>query len=148
LKISRAWPEQLPGTGPPMSLLCAIEPQKAEQLLGDEDRRDHRDVRRVRAAAVIGMVDDEGVALAMSSPNASMTAAVQAETRRYAAAAPRAAPHLALAFISAQEASCDSRTMVEKPVRNSEFCISCTMPERLAFTTSSSTRRCHWLPLS
>jgi cytochrome P450 len=28
LKISRAWPEQLPGTGPPMSLLCAIEPQK------------------------------------------------------------------------------------------------------------------------
>src|SRR5581483_11121868 len=29
--------------------------------------------------------------------------------------------------------------MVEKPVRNSEFCISCTMPERLAFTTSRST---------
>ena len=45
-----------------------------------------------------------------------------------------------LAFISAQEASCDSRTMVEKPVRNSEFCISRTMPERLAFTTSRSTR--------
>src|SRR5712691_7960124 len=44
-----------------------------------------------------------------------------------------------LAFISAQEASCDSRTIVEKPVRNSEFCISCTMPERLAFTTSRST---------
>src|ERR1700691_3658209 len=29
--------------------------------------------------------------------------------------------------------------MVEKPVRNSEFCISCTMPERLAFITSRST---------
>src|SRR6202521_317853 len=43
-----------------------------------------------------------------------------------------------LAFMSAQEASCDSRTMVENPVRNSEFCISCTMPERLAFTTSRS----------
>src|ERR1700758_4951967 len=38
----------------------------------------------------------------------------------------------------AQDASCDSRMMVEKPVRNSEFCISCTMPERVAFTTSSS----------
>src|ERR1700681_4038235 len=44
-----------------------------------------------------------------------------------------------LAFMSAQEASCDSRTMVEKPVRNSEFCISWTMPERLALTTSRST---------
>src|SRR5437763_13641609 len=44
-----------------------------------------------------------------------------------------------LAFISAQEASCDSRTMVEKPVRNSEFCISCTMPESEALTTSRST---------
>src|SRR5689334_4500470 len=43
------------------------------------------------------------------------------------------------AFISAQEASCDSRTMVEKPVRNSEFCISCTMPESEALTTSRST---------
>src|SRR4249920_340670 len=41
--------------------------------------------------------------------------------------------------ISAQEASCDSRTMVEKPVRNSEFCISCTMPESEALTTSRST---------
>jgi hypothetical protein len=36
-------------------------------------------------------------------------------------------------FRIAQEASCDSRTMVEKPVRKSEFCISCTMPDRLAF---------------
>ena len=36
----------------------------------------------------------------------------------------------------AQEASWDSRTMVEKPVRKSEFCISCTMPERLALTIS------------
>src|SRR5215203_737647 len=44
-----------------------------------------------------------------------------------------------LAFIRAQEASCDSRTMVEKPVRNSEFCISCTIPESDAFTTSKST---------
>src|SRR5215208_8120025 len=43
-----------------------------------------------------------------------------------------------LAFIRAQEASCDSRTMVEKPVRNSEFCISCTIPESDAFTTSKS----------
>src|SRR5262249_50509072 len=41
-------------------------------------------------------------------------------------------------FIKAQEASCDSRMMVEKPVRNSEFCISCTMPESEAFTTSRS----------
>src|SRR5256885_2104685 len=44
----------------------------------------------------------------------------------------------AVAFMSAQEASCDSRTMVEKPVRNSAFCISCTMPERLALITSRS----------
>ena len=35
---------------------------KAEQRAVDEHRRDDRDVRRVRAAAVIGMVDDEGVA--------------------------------------------------------------------------------------
>ncbi len=35
---------------------------KAEQRVADEDRRDHRNVRRVRAAAVIGMVDDERVA--------------------------------------------------------------------------------------
>ena len=38
----------------------------------------------------------------------------------------------------AQEASWDSRTMVEKPVRNSEFCISCTMPESEALTISMS----------
>src|ERR1700722_8141918 len=44
-----------------------------------------------------------------------------------------------LTFMIAQEASCDSRTMVEKPVRNSEFCISCTMPDRLALMTSRST---------
>src|SRR5690242_14499044 len=42
------------------------------------------------------------------------------------------------AFISAHDASCDSRTMVENPVRNSELCISCTIPEREAFTTSRS----------
>src|SRR5262249_40210188 len=41
--------------------------------------------------------------------------------------------------MSAQLASCDSRTMVEKPVRKREFCISRTMPERLAFSTSRST---------
>src|SRR5262249_42980110 len=77
---------------------------------------------------------------AMPAPNASMTAAVEAgkapmwsgNTTCCATTSPRA-------FISAQDASCDSRTMVEKPVRNSEFCISCTMPERLAFTTSRST---------
>src|SRR5499427_10890480 len=77
---------------------------------------------------------------AMPSPNASMMAAAQAgnapmcsgKTTCCATTSP-------FAFISAQDASCDSRTMVEKPVRNSEFCISCTMPERLAFTTSRST---------
>ena len=37
----------------------AAEP---EQLADDEDRRDHGDVGRVRAAALIGMIDDEGVA--------------------------------------------------------------------------------------
>src|SRR5436309_1783660 len=76
---------------------------------------------------------------AMPPPNASMTAAVEAgkapmwsgNTTCCATTSPRA-------FSSAQDASCDSRTMVEKPVRNSEFCISCTMPERLAFITSSS----------
>src|ERR1700683_5089890 len=55
-------------------------------------------------------------------------------------------------FINAQDASWDSRTMVEKPVRNSEFCISCTMPERLALMTSRSTAesvviRCPCFPL-
>src|SRR5580692_4932157 len=53
-----------------------------------------------------------------------------------------------LAFMIAQEASCDSRTMVEKPVRNSEFCISCTMPERLALMTSRSTASMGMLGLS
>ncbi len=76
---------------------------------------------------------------AMSSRYSAITAAVEAgnapicngSTTCCATTSP-------VAFISAQEASCDSRTIVEKPVRNSEFCISCTMPERLAFTTSSS----------
>ncbi len=36
---------------------------EAEQRAADEHRRDHRHVRRVRAAALIGMVDQEGVAL-------------------------------------------------------------------------------------
>ena len=36
---------------------------EAEQLAVDEHRRDHRHVRRVRAAALIGMIDQEGVAL-------------------------------------------------------------------------------------
>src|SRR5215467_5051266 len=76
---------------------------------------------------------------AMSAPNAAIMAAAQAgkapifssNTTCCATTSPRA-------FINAQDASCDSRTMVEKPVRNREFCISCTMPERLAFTTSRS----------
>src|SRR5688500_13529164 len=38
---------------------------------------------------------------------------------------------------SAQLASCDSRMIVEYPVRNSEFCISRTMPETLAAITCS-----------
>src|SRR5882724_9697505 len=45
----------------------------------------------------------------------------------------------ALVSRMAQDASWDSRTMVEKPVRKSEFCISCTMPERLALMISRST---------
>src|SRR5262245_11554026 len=76
----------------------------------------------------------------MVSPNSAMIAPQQAgkapicrgNTTCCATTSP-------LVFMSAQLASCDSRTMVEKPVRNSEFCISCTMPERLAFTTSRST---------
>ena len=113
---------------------------EAEQRAVDEHRRDHRDVRRVRAAALIGMIDQEGVALRDGA----------AELREHGGAAGRKRAdmqrqhhmlrdHLACAFISAQEASCDSRTMVEKPVRNSEFCISWTMPDRLALTTSRST---------
>ena len=35
----------------------------------------------------------------------------------------------------AQLASWDSRMMVEKPVRKSEFCISCTMPASRAWIT-------------
>src|ERR1700692_2722453 len=77
---------------------------------------------------------------AIVSPNSLITAPQQAgnapicsgSTTCCATTSPRA-------FMSAQEASCDSRTMVEKPVRNSEFCISCTMPERLALTTSRAT---------
>src|SRR5215831_4275566 len=77
---------------------------------------------------------------AISSRNASMTAAVQAGNAPICSGSTTCcATTSPLAFISAQDASCDSRTMVEKPVRNSEFCISCTMPERLAFTTSRST---------
>src|SRR5271165_5287986 len=76
---------------------------------------------------------------AMSCPNASITAPVQAANAPMCSGSTTCcATTSPLAFISAQEASCDSRTMVEKPVRNSEFCISCTMPERLAFTTSRS----------
>ena len=62
MKISRAWPEQLPGTGPPMSPLCAIEAAEAEQRAVDEHRHDHAHVRRMRAAALIRMVDQERVA--------------------------------------------------------------------------------------
>src|SRR6266481_5360946 len=76
---------------------------------------------------------------AMSPPNAAMTAAVQAGNAPICSGSTTCcATTSPVAFISAQDASCDSRTMVEKPVRNSEFCISCTMPERLALTTSSS----------
>ena len=35
---------------------------EAEQRAVDEDRRDHRDVGRMRAAALIGVIDQEGVA--------------------------------------------------------------------------------------
>ncbi len=77
---------------------------------------------------------------AMVSPNASITAAVQAGNAPICSGSTTCcATTSPFAFMSAQDASCNSRTMVEKPVRNSEFCISCTMPERLAFTTSSST---------
>src|SRR6266851_3583853 len=77
---------------------------------------------------------------AMASGNASITAAVQAGKAPICSGSTTCcATTSPLAFMSAQEASCDSRTMVEKPVRNSEFCISCTMPDRLALTTSRST---------
>ena len=76
----------------------------------------------------------------MSSPNSAITAPQQAGNAPICSGSTTCcATTSPLAFISAQEASCDSRTMVEKPVRNSEFCISRTMPERLAFTTSRST---------
>src|SRR3974390_1745907 len=76
---------------------------------------------------------------AMSSPNVSITAPVHAANAPICSGSTTCCAMTSpLAFISAQEASCDSRTMVEKPVRNSEFCISCTMPERLALTTYSS----------
>src|ERR1700730_9432955 len=81
----------------------------------------------------------------MASPYTASTAAQQAgkapicsgSTTCWATTSPSA-------FISAQEASCDSRTMVENPVRNNEFCISCTMPDRLALTTSRSTASTGW----
>src|SRR5262247_3648976 len=77
---------------------------------------------------------------AMSSPNSVITAPQQAGNAPICSGSTTCcATTSPLAFINAQEASCDSRTMVEKPVRNSEFCISRTMPERLAFTTSRST---------
>src|ERR1700730_8085490 len=77
---------------------------------------------------------------AMPPPNVAITAAVQAGKAPICSGSTTCcATTSPLAFISAQEASCDSLTMVENPVRNSEFCISCTMPERLAFTTSRST---------
>ncbi len=77
---------------------------------------------------------------AMSPANASITAPVQAGNAPMCSGSTTCCATTApVASISAQEASCDSRTMVEKPVRNSEFCISCTMPERLALITSSST---------
>src|SRR5260370_25379697 len=77
---------------------------------------------------------------AMLFPNASMIAVVDAGNAPICSGSTTCcATTSPLAFIRAQEASCDSRTMVENPVRNSEFCISCTMPERLPFTTSRST---------
>ena len=115
-----------------MSLLCAIEPQKPNSLPVDEHRRDHAHVGRVRAAALIGMIDQEGVAFGDVAANSCITAAQQAGNAPICSGSTTCcATTSPLAFISAQEASCDSRTMVEKPVRNSEFCISCTMPERL-----------------
>ena len=76
---------------------------EAEQRAADEHRRDHRHIGRMRAAALIGMVDQEGVALGdrvaecRRAPRRS-----RPETRRYAAAAPRAAPPLRLAHSSAR----------------------------------------------
>ena len=68
---------------------------EAEQLAADEDRRDHRNVGRVRAAALIGVVDDEGVAFRdVVAERRRSRRRSRPETRRYAAAAPRAAPPL------------------------------------------------------
>src|ERR1700731_800461 len=78
--------------------------------------------------------------LPMVSPKVAITAAQQAGNAPICSGSTTCcATTSPAAFMSAQEASWDSRTMVEKPVRNSEFCISCTMPERLALTTSRST---------
>ena len=52
---SRHWPADV--------ALVRDRAAEAEQLAADEDRRDDRDVRRVWAAAVVGVIDDEGVAL-------------------------------------------------------------------------------------
>src|SRR5580700_4585039 len=77
---------------------------------------------------------------AISLPNSLITAPQQAGNAPiWSGSTTCCATTSPLAFMSAHEASCDSRTMVEKPVRNSEFCISCTMPDRLALTTSRST---------
>src|SRR5947207_6723553 len=77
---------------------------------------------------------------AIAPPNSWITAAQQAGNAPMCSGSTTCcATTSPLSFISAQLASWDSRTIVEKPVRNSEFCISCTMPERLAFTTSRST---------
>src|SRR6516165_1905961 len=76
----------------------------------------------------------------MVSRNSAITAAQQAgNAPMWSGSTTCCATTSPLAFIRAQEASWDSRTIVEKPVRNSEFCISCTMPESEAFTTSRST---------
>src|SRR5579883_886007 len=76
----------------------------------------------------------------ISPPNSLITAAQQAGNAPICSGSTTCcATTSPFAFMSAQEASCDSRTMVEKPVRNSEFCISCTMPDRLALITSRST---------
>src|SRR5436305_6268170 len=75
----------------------------------------------------------------MVAPNSFSTAAQQAgKAPRCSGSTTCCATTLASVFMSAHEASCDSRTMVENPVRNSAFCISCTMPPRLALTTSRS----------
>src|SRR5947207_15235570 len=77
---------------------------------------------------------------AIAPPNSWITAAQQAGNAPMCSGSTTCcATTSPLSFISAQLASWDPRTIVETPVRNSEFCISCTMPERLAFTTPRST---------